>query len=225
MAMVSGIKVDQLIRSRRRTLALIVTSDAQLVVRAPVRMAWEPILDFIRQKSSWILKRQKLAQSRPKMPETKRFIDGEEFFYLGQIYQLKILQTRHITLNGYLEFPERFLSQAVQRLGRWYKTEAEKIIPERVEYYSNVMNLGRTLVRITGARTRWGSCGSRNALNFSWRLMMAPLAVINYVVIHELAHLKVRNHSRKFWNEVEAVLPDYRDQNRWLREHQHLLHW
>ncbi|MCS7122892.1 MAG: M48 family metallopeptidase, partial [Candidatus Micrarchaeota archaeon] len=78
-------------------------------------------------------------------------------------------------------------------------------------------------VRITNARRRWGSCSSSNNLNFSWRLIMAPLEVIDYVVVHELVHTRIKNHSKAFWRMVEAVMPDYDRQRRWLRENGHML--
>lgn len=106
---------------------------------------------------------------------------------------------------------------------RTYRIQAKQIISSRVRYYANRMQLTPTAVKINGARRRWGSCSHRGSLNFSYRLLFAPLAVMDYVVVHELAHMKELNHSRAFWNVVASVLPEFRGPHRWLRDHGHKL--
>ncbi|MDO9303429.1 MAG: M48 family metallopeptidase, partial [Anaerolineales bacterium] len=101
---------------------------------------------------------------------------------------------------------------------RWYKERALEIISERVKQYSQQYNFAPKQVKISSAKTRWGSCSPNGALNFTWRLVMAPLAVIDYVVAHELVHLRVKDHSSKFWKTVESIYPDYKKQRKWLRE-------
>jgi predicted metal-dependent hydrolase len=93
------------------------------------------------------------------------------------------------------------------------------MISERVNIYSAKHGFAPKQVKITSARTRWGSCSPDGTLNFTWRLVMAPLDVIDYVVVHELVHLRVKNHSRKFWKAVEEIMPGWRLQRKWLREH------
>jgi len=101
---------------------------------------------------------------------------------------------------------------------KWYKERAGEVISRRVQEYAQKYNFMPRQVKINSARTRWGSCSSNGTLNFTWRLVMAPLEVIDYVVIHELSHLRVRDHSRKFWKVVEAVDPEYKKKRKWLRE-------
>ena len=105
----------------------------------------------------------------------------------------------------------------------WYKGKAKAYIEERVRHYSGVLNLYPEHVRIGSARSRWGSCSHKNHLSFTWRLIMAPHSVIDYVVIHELAHIKEKNHSNRFWNLVEEIVPDYGTHRKWLRKKGHLL--
>lgn len=99
----------------------------------------------------------------------------------------------------------------------WLKLAEEKI-PERCKYYSEVTGLAPTSVRINNAKTRWGSCGAKGRLNFTWRLILAPVEVIDYVVVHELMHLVERNHSQRFWRRVGEIIPAYQARRRWLRK-------
>lgn len=111
--------------------------------------------------------------------------------------------------------PARFLKD--------YKRQALQILSSRVRHYAARMRLEPSAIKVNSARRRWGSCSRRGNLNFSYRLVFAPLPVIDYVVVHELAHLRHLNHSRAFWDAVAAVLPEFRTQHRWLKEHGHRL--
>jgi hypothetical protein len=119
--------------------------------------------------------------------------------------------------------PKSALPQAREHFTAWYKLQARQLIEERVRYFAARFGLHYSRVRITSARTRWGSCSSRGTLSFTWRLVMAPPAAIDYVVVHELAHLLVRNHSPAFWRKLEELLPDYRPPQQWLKQNGHLL--
>ena len=106
---------------------------------------------------------------------------------------------------------------------RWYKQQARKIIARRTEYYSSIFGYKYNKITIRNQQTRWGSCSGRNNLNFNWRLIMAPLNVIDYVVVHELSHIEEKNHSRRFWDKVSNVMPDYKNHRNWLKENGHSL--
>ncbi len=150
----------------------------------------------------------------------KQYIDGEKFLFLGSYFDLKLVGLQKPSLhfdNGFT------LSRAAQTKGeqvftRWYKERALEIIAERVKQYAQQYNFIPKQVKISSAKTRWGSCGPNGTLNFTWRLVMAPLDVIDYVVVHELAHLRVKDHSSKFWKVVESIYPEYKKQRKWLRE-------
>ena len=108
-------------------------------------------------------------------------------------------------------------------LSGWYKKQAHIQIPKRVRHYANIVGEPFSRIFIKNQKSRWGSCSSARNLNFNWRLMMAPLTVLDYVVVHEISHLKQMNHSKEFWAEVEKVLPDYQEQKKWLDENGRLL--
>jgi predicted metal-dependent hydrolase len=115
------------------------------------------------------------------------------------------------------------LPKAPELLAAWYKDQARLILPERTNYFAHQFGLKVRSIRITSARTRWGSCSRLNALSFTWRLVMAPLEIIDYIVVHELAHIAEKNHSRAFWSQVERMLPDYHYRRKWLKNNGRLL--
>jgi predicted metal-dependent hydrolase len=215
-----SIQIDKLIRSKRRTIALIIERDGSCTVRAPMRAPHAAIETFVQQKADWVMRtREKMKSIQPIMG--KQYTDGEKFPFLGSSYDLKLVGAQKPLLCFDNEFT---LSQSAQTKGelvftRWYKARAFEIISERVRQYSQEYHFTPGLIKISSAKTRWGSCNSNGTLNFTWRLVMAPLAVIDYVVVHELAHLRVRNHSGKFWKVVESIYPDYKKQRMWLREY------
>ncbi len=110
-----------------------------------------------------------------------------------------------------------------ERFTNWYKERAYEKIKERVEFYAQKRGLKYNRVNITSAEKRWGSCSAKGNLNFSWRLIMAPLPVVDYVVVHELVHLIEKNHSKEFWKKVKLFMPDYEKYKDWLKEKGHLL--
>lgn len=206
----------KLIRSKRKTVALIVATDATLVVRAPLRMPVLFVEKIISAKQDWIKKSIDRIKSRP-LPTIKKFTSGEKFLYLGNEYTLAITALEHQPFfdnNFYLPYSQ----QATAKLffEQWYKNQARSIFTSRVATYAAEHKLRYQRVRITSAKRRWGSCSGAN-LNFNWRLVMAPLFIIDYVIAHELAHLEFKNHSREFWMKVNNICPESEAAKRWLK--------
>lgn len=217
-------KPDQIIRSRRRTVAIVITTDGGLLVRAPLHASDAEILALIKEKESWIRSKQALVKEKNSTYQPKQYIPGERFLYLGEHFPLRIVpvQRRSLILDyGYFQLRKASLGRAEQIFARWYREQARIIFTERMTTYSMKAGVSYKSIRITGARTRWGSCSSNGSINFSWRLVMAPLDVIDYVIVHELTHLKVPNHSHKFWQEVSELMPDFGIQRKWLKENGH----
>lgn len=167
----------ELIRSGRKTLAVEVTREGRVVVRAPLRLPQKRIDDFLREHQDWVREHLEVQRRRRENhPEP----DG------GQVEELIRL--------------------------------AKEVLPRKVEHYSQVMQLFPTGITITGAQKRFGSCSAKNRICFSWRLMMYPEEAVDYVVVHELAHIRHKDHSRAFYNCVEQVLPDWRERRNLLKE-------
>ncbi len=213
-------KIDQIIRTRRKTFALIVQRDGSLVVRAPLRASNRQIQELVQKKEKWIMDKQEAARRTYAKTQPKEFVEGEEFLYLGKPYKLAIVDGNQppLTLGDRFYLAKSALPHAAVLFKTWYTQQARQVISERVAWYAAQNGFIYQRVNITGARTRWGSCGPRGSLNFSWRLVMAPLRVIDYVVIHELAHLKQKNHSKAYWEEVKRLMPDYQQQINWLKQ-------
>ena len=219
------IPVDKLIRTRRKTIALVVERDGSLVVHAPMHANEAMINKFVAEKESWIQKKQDQARTFYPTFVPKEYVDGEGFLYLGAIYQLQLGQGKkpQLDLNGTFRLAEASLPKAPLVFERWYRKQAFVIISERVRFYAEKYGIQYKQVRITSARTRWGSCSQEGTLSFAWRLIMAPLPIIDYVVVHELSHVQVKNHSKRFWNKLNVLMPDYRQRIEWLERNGHLL--
>ena len=217
-----NIKPKQIIRTKRRSIALIISPDATLTVRAPFKVPSSFIEEFIQQKASWISRKIQEVLGRPQAM-AKRFVDGEHFLYLGHTYELQIACVSDIVVYDKLFFPVTYLDQASDKMKNWYVDRAYELITARVNAKAKKLGLSYKNVRITNAEHRWGSCSYNGNLNFSWRLIMAPIEVIDCVVVHELVHLVEHNHSSQFWARVIAEIPDYKEAHKWLRDNNHLL--
>ena len=213
------IQIDKLVRSKRRTIAIIIERDGTLTVRAPMRISQVHINSFVQEKVDWITRTRKKLKSVVEIP-VRQYADGEVFLFLGSSFDLKLVRPQRPSLqfdNGFT------LSHTAQKRGasaftRWYKERADEVISERVAQFAKQYNFIPKEIKISSAKTRWGSCSPNGTLNFTWRLVMAPLDVIDYVVVHELVHLQVKDHSSKFWKAVESIYPEYKKQRKWLRE-------
>ena len=222
------IKIDQLIRSNRRTIGLQITNDARLIVRAPFYTSEAHILRLLQRKESWINEKQDFFIKRLKKVSIKKFIPGEEFLLLGKNYPLIVnedLPKAVVLENESLMVSPMVLGNLRDHLEKWYKQHALEYFTQRVNEYCSLTGLKYSSIKVNEATTRWGSCGYKDTLNFTWRLIMAPPRVIDYVVVHELMHVKQKNHSCKFWSEVRKVIWDYKQDERWLKENSHDLKW
>ena len=205
-------------------MGLVITAKAELVVRAPLRVSLSYIEQLIARKRAWIERKQNEVAARPQA-EAKQFIPGEKYWYLGQEYALAVGEKgcRAIAVHEQIWLPKRMLKNTRRHMLKWYKQEALDVLTDRCAHYARVMQVSPKAVKISSAQRRWGSCGSNGILNFTWRLVMAPIEVLDYVVVHELAHLMHMNHSARFWSCVQSILPDYKERVSWLREHEGLL--
>lgn len=216
----------RIVRSCRRSLGLEITPEACVIIRAPQRLSLRFIQDTISRKRAWIeKKRQMIRQQYPPAVE-KQFVQGERFLYLGREYPLMIGNdaTMPVIFDGTsFVLSDTCVHRAKNVFMDWYIQQARNVIFERVHFYAPIIGVRHNRIRLTGARKRWGSCNAKGNLTFSWRLVLAPMSVVDYLVVHELSHLKELNHSRRFWEKVSNVLPNYREIRSWLRKHHHRL--
>lgn len=201
-------KIDQLILSKRRTITIQIKSDASLVIRAPKRVDQKRIFDFVEKKKNWIITTQQKILAR-NLERNK-----------------KIAAHKWASENGILLLGERLENISFKdKLSEtnWYKKEALKYIKPQLDFFAKKSGYNYKNLKINSANKRWGSCSSKGNINFSWRLIKAPKEIVDYVIAHEVSHLAHQNHSKKFWNFVEMLMPDYKIHQKWLKEHGFLL--
>ena len=209
-----------MIRSERaRLMRLRVGPDPVVRIVVPVRHRIGRIHDLLKPHSRWIFKQLERFGNGP--ADTRPPTTGDRLPYLGRDLVLEITgeRNRRPVLIG-----ERLVLAAADPallnalLEYWYREQARSYLTSRVEAIAARMNVGYGRIAIRDQKSRWGSCSSRGNLNFSWRLVMAPQEIADYVVIHELAHLSVPNHSSAFWALVEEYCPERKHHQRWLRD-------
>ena len=216
----------QIIRSNRKTLSLSINENADLVVRAPHRVSYDEIQKFISEKSAWIDNKQRLIKAQ--LEDNLNQNSSDNCLYLGSLYPLKIDNNsiEPISFNG-----QMFTITNVNRerislsLKSWYKKRFIEVALPRLSYFSDKHNLKVNQVRVKEQKTLWGSCSSKNNINLNYLLIMAPMKVIDYVIVHELVHTIHKNHSAKFWQKVETIMPNYKDARNWLKENGYRLRY
>jgi len=218
--------IDEIIRAHRKSTALVVKLDGRLVVRAPLNVSEEDILALVNKKLDWIEKKKQFVEMTYPKAAHKEYVNGEGFWYLGRIYKLEILdndQAAPLVLADRFYFKGSLLAKAAAVFESWYRQQAMQVISERVEWYARLSGFIYKHVKVTRANTRWGSCSRAGTLSFAWKLVMAPMPVIDYVVVHELVHTIEKSHRKTFWNHVQILMPDYLKQIEWLDVNGHLL--
>ena len=216
--------IDQTIRSKRKTIQILVTYEGKLIVRAPLRTSQAKIEAAVASKEAWI--RTKQAQFKILYPPrpARNYRSGEKFLLLGQEYPLKIAtdQKEALVFQDGFSLSKVFQKQAPIVFEKWYRQQARQYLTGEVERLANKYGFNIPKIRITSAQARFGSC-STSGLNFPWRLIMAPPEAIEYVVIHELAHFKVKGHPAQFWELVGELLPGYQKPKTWLKKYGYTL--
>ena len=211
-------------RSDRKTASIYVERDGQVTFIAPKEISERQIEQVLEQKRRWIYKSLAEWHDLNVTRVERQFVNGEGFLYLGRSYLLKlvprqveplVLKDGHFCLRSDL----RPAAKAVAAFRDFYRDKGQVRIAERVEYFQAKMDVEPKSVKILDLKNRWASWTPGGNLNFHWKCMMAPATILDYIVIHELAHLIYPNHSAKFWNEVDKVLPDFGERKEWLRVH------
>ncbi len=214
---------------RRRTIELSIHATLGLVVAAPARATQHEIDAFVRRKERWIRRALKEAHTRT-LHHQRRFVSGESLPYLGGTLELIVLEAQdgtrsHVERAGdrlRVELPQTASASgrraaAIAVIERWYKDRAQEVLSERVRHFAPLAGVTPTGLVVRDQKTRWGSCGKHGTLYFNWRLMLAPMAVLDYLVVHELCHLRQRGHGRRFWRLVASAMPDFEEREAMLR--------
>ncbi len=199
--------------NRRRSIGLRI-DDRGLTVTMPLRASEKWLRGVLREKAQWIV--EKLEGWQAKTPRLPRWIDGEIIQFIGDPFSLRVIASL-FDAPPLLQGRQLFVhvtdcaNQLVveQMVTRWYQHQAEMLFKHRVAHFAALMNVAPRAVRLSSARTQWGCCTAHGNVRLNWRLIKLPLRLIDYVVVHELAHLVELNHSAAFWQVVKSVCPDY----------------
>ncbi|MFV0388558.1 MAG: M48 family metallopeptidase [Pyrinomonadaceae bacterium] len=215
----------EVIYSDRKKIQIAVERDKSIVVRVPEGTSSEAIESAIKKKKLWIYKKTKHPQKYHSPKEVRNYISGTSILYLGKEHKLDVVDE---DFDG-VRFDGRFLISdnsalfVEQFLQEWFIEEAKKIISPKVEEYAGKLGVTFNKILVSKLKYRWGSCTPKDNLNFNWRLVKAPVSVIDYVIVHELAHLLEANHTQRFWTIISVQLPHYQKAKDWLKENGNLL--
>jgi predicted metal-dependent hydrolase len=211
--------------SKRRTLSLIVERDGAVVVRAPLGTSDTSIRRVVEAKRLWLYEKTNHKQKYPAYATRKEFVAGETLLYLGRNYRLDLTNDDMpgLHFNGGFTLSRRYRTDAARLVREWYIERARQKLPAKVDAFAKALGVTYGRVLISDLKVRWGSCTPKNNLNFNWRIIKAPTFVIDYVIVHELAHLLEPNHTPRFWNIVSVQVPRYEEAKAWLRENGRVL--
>jgi hypothetical protein len=217
--------------NRKKTVAIHVNPIATVTVLAPQYLSEEKILEIVQKKAGWIIERQKIIKNTDS-DFAKEYVSGEAFSYLGREYRLKIIQSSSenggkcelnnrrllVEVNRDLDGEKRKIAVKEALLG-WYLRQAEEKIQGRIHYYSGQLGRRPEFIEIKSQKKRWGSCSSAGVIRFNWKIITAPLSILDYVIVHELCHLLYPHHSPHFWQKVQSILPDYKRRRKLLKQY------
>ena len=211
--------------SDRRTTDIVIERDGLISVRPPLRLTPEQVDETVLSKRMWIYRNLAEWRDLNASHAVREWVNGESFLYLGSSYRLQLIneQDRPLKLT---DGRFRLLRSVIESGGKecahqafvtFYQEKGLIRLNRRVAFFAAKVGVQPGSIRIRDIGFRWASCLKHGNLDFHWKCLMAPPTIIDYIVVHELCHLHYRDHSIAFWNEVDKVLPDYRDRKEWLR--------
>lgn len=209
--------------SRRRSVQVTVDRHGELVLSAPDGCSTEVMADFVREKRFWIYTKLAEKEAVRTQPVEKQYVNGEGFPYLGRSYRLLLVdddQAVPVKLEGgRFKLRRSDTTEGHRHMVRWYQDHALAWLGQRVERLQGRLGVRPGSVAVQDLGFRWGSCGKGGKLYFHWRSILLPARIVEYIVVHELAHLQEPHHTPEFWARVERAMPDYEQRKQWLAEH------
>ncbi len=212
---------NKIIKSKRKTLAIQISTSGELIVIAPINCSEEKINKFIVRHQNWIIEKRLKQMSTNN--SILNFEEGNVLSILGENYDIKLSVDKCCKVNQntiYLPINNR-----EQQLKNFLKSVLKEYVEKNISYFESLLNVKAKKITISEAKSNWGSCSFKNNLHFTFRLALCPKEVVNYVIIHELCHIKEKNHSRSFWTLVGSLCPNYKQMNKWLKDNRHIMDW
>lgn len=217
----------EIVRTRRKTADIVIERDGRVFVRAPKSIPDERIEDIVEAKRYWIYKNLAEWRDLNATRVLREYRNGEGFLYLGRSYRLLLVgdQTEPLLLKGGRFCLRRQLvdrggiKAAKEAFSKYYIARGLERITQRVAYFAPKVDVEHGTIAVRDTGHRWAFCSPGGKLAFHWKCMMAPPTIIDYIVVHELCHFHHLNHTQAFWNEVDKVMPNYRERKEWLKKH------
>ncbi len=222
--------------SRAKRLRMQVDSESRQIVLTVPRFTLQfEVNRFVKMQTPWIEKQLSKIDKQNKIHPHPKYLAGDVFYYLGEPVTLELMPSSFwrprinirgdkmiISIHREMKMAEgkKLIKKTVHN---FYKKKAEEVIHDRLQFFNEYYQFKYKRVTLRNQKSRWGSCSGKKNLNFNWKLVMAPIEIIDYVVVHEMCHLKQMNHSAKFWNLVAEKIPNHKDMRKWLKENSFLL--
>ncbi|KEJ03600.1 M48 family metallopeptidase [Clostridium botulinum] len=206
---------------KRKTISIKIGKEFIIEVTAPLGTNEYTIEQVLKKEEKWIIEKIK------KLKEVENF---NGYYYLGELYYLKIKEVKslyfklEVDSNKFMVYINSGILKEKREviikdnLEKFYKKQAVKVLKERTDYYSNILKVAPKNIVVKNQKTLWGSCSSKGNINYNYKIVMAPLKILDYIVVHELCHLVHMNHSKDFWHLVESIIPDFKERRNWLKE-------
>ncbi|NFO88915.1 M48 family metallopeptidase [Clostridium botulinum] len=226
----------QIIRRKRKSICIKIDINGEVQVVAPMRTSKEHILNFFNSKHDWIVEKRRELKSVLNKKVKREFINDGTFMYLGKEYPIRLIFNDKVkkisidfideSLNSNIDSDFRFIiktntyenEKLKKALERWYRGKTLDIVKERVKVHEWEFKDKIIKITVKEQKRRYASINIKNEVYFNWRISMAPLEVIDYIVVHEMCHMDFRNHSKQFWNRVEEVMSNYKKYHEYLKE-------
>ena len=221
-------------RSKRKTTSISISVEGKVTISCPLKTSDEAVRRLVKEKSAWIIKKLNEIDNRPKQQQHS-FLNGECFMLFGKKFLLRVVPTNDSARANTVHLmeseqiievyctPDAHNKSVRESLLKWYIGQLDCVINNRFEYFSKLLQVSPKKVYLKELKSCWGSCSSKGNVSINWRLVMAPPHILDYVVVHELCHMREMNHSERFWKWVASVYPDYKQARAWLKKNSRML--
>lgn len=211
---------DAIIKTNRRSISITISKVGEVIVHAPKRLPIEKIMSFVTEKEDWIKRKQKEIKST--LHNNNDLLNYKAFSFCGKRYTpIPVSGIKKIELTSQnMLVPNNFENnQLLLKIEKWYIKTAKTILSERLEYFANLMQLDYNSLTISNSKNRWGSCDMQGNIKLNYRVIMLPHKLIDYIIIHELAHIIEMNHSKQFYKIIESIMPSYNTYRKQLKDY------
>lgn len=223
----------RIIRSKRKSISIKITNKGEVIIASPINISEATIEDLVKKKIGWITDNLEIVNTKNKSMKNIGFTQGQQLLWMGKTLEVQVNKTDikecHIKvldakliiyINSKLTNKNEVIREKILSL---YKNKAKEVLVNRTCIYSKILKVYPNKITIKDQKTIWGSCSSKKNINFSYRLIMAPMEVLDYVVVHELCHIVHMNHSKTYWELVKSIIPDYKEKREWLKNNGYML--